>query len=93
VQLQALDPKPHYILMRDRFTQPTDAGGKFEFAALPPGRYLLGHNLFPESDVGFGDEVKPPATFYPGTSDRSAAVPIIVGEGTEHNGLHFALVW
>jgi hypothetical protein len=80
----------HRFGIQDRFQTRTSGSGEFEFRALPPGQYLLGHNLYPESDIG--PVPKGPPMFYPGTSDRAAAVPIVVGEGTEHTGLDFVVV-
>lgn len=85
----------HRFGIQDRLQTRTSGSGEFEFRGLPPGRYLLGHNLYPESDVGTiedGVVPKPPPTFYPGTSDRAAAIPIAVGEGTQHTGLDFVVV-
>ena len=93
VQLLSLDPKPYYLLIHQRFTQTTNELGEFEFHAIPPGAFLLGHNLYPESHVILVNDVKPPATYFPGTPNRSAAVPVVVGDGTEHNGFEFSVVW
>ena len=86
-----------FLNLRDRLKTRTNAKGEFEFRALPPGQYLLGHNLYPERDfiiheAGANPVARPP-TFYPGTSDRASAIPIVVGEGTDHGGLDFAVAW
>lgn len=78
-------------LVPERFIQTTNDRGEFEFHALPPGSYLLGTYLYPESDVIDPTVKKEPATFYPGTSNRAAAIPIVVGEGTEHGGFNFVV--
>jgi hypothetical protein len=33
----------------------------------------------------------PPKTYYPGTPDRSAAIPIVVGSATQHDGVDFVV--
>ena len=57
----------------------TNARGEFAFSAVPPGNYLLGINVLrlPSS----GQPFRP--TYFPGTTDRSQAAPVIVGMGTE----------
>lgn len=62
-----------------------NADGEFEFSGQQPGEYLVGVNLegWPYDPT--------PATFYPGTSDRAAALPIVLGVGTMRTGLDFRL--
>jgi hypothetical protein len=87
----SLSSHARFVAIRDRLKTKTNANGEFEFRGLPPGEYVLGHNLYPDSDViVFENGIVP--TFYPGTSDRASAIPIVVGEGTEHNRLDFTLV-
>ena len=95
VQLQWLDRRGDYVAIPERFTVSTDERGGFEFRAIPPGTFLLGHNLFSESDivVRTPSDVVVPATFFPGTTNRAAAIPIVVGNATRHDGLDFSLVW
>ena len=33
----------------------------------------------------------PPKTFYPGTPDGAKAIPIVVGNATNHDGLDFVV--
>jgi hypothetical protein len=62
----------------------TDADGVFDFRGRAPGRYYLGVNLA----NGPGPYVP---TYYPGTPDRSAAVPIDVRRGETIDGLDFSV--
>ena len=91
------DNYTRFFAFRDRLKTSTNAKGEFEFRGLPPGQYLLGHNLYPENDVIMLENgiapVKRHPTFYPGTADRAAAMPIAVGEGTQHSGFDFTVVW
>ena len=73
---------------RGRSSVSSDIDGRFEFARLAPGRYLLGVNLIlaPRFDSGpYG------VTYYPGTADRELAVPVTVGRGTLQEGFDFSL--
>lgn len=65
----------------------TNEYGEFEFSGQPPGAYWLGINLSraPTSGVPY------PATFFPGTTNPDGAEPIVIGQGTEHNGLDFVV--
>jgi hypothetical protein len=65
----------------------TNERGEFAFSAVPPGDYLLGINTSrqPSSHTPFG------ATYFPGTTERSSAVPVTVGHGTEHPGLDWVV--
>jgi hypothetical protein len=91
------DDYARFFPFRDQLKTSTSANGEFEFRGLPPGEYVLGHNLYPESDVILIENgiasVKRPPTFYPGTSNRANAIAIVVGEGTQRSGVDFALVW
>jgi hypothetical protein len=69
----------------------TDENGNFEFTAIPPGRYLLGHQISYESDFVTQEDRERQKTYYPGTSERSAAVPIVVGNATQHDGFNFTI--
>jgi hypothetical protein len=61
-------------------TKFTNDRGEFSFAAVPPGQYLLGINVSRQPSQG-----APYApTYFPGTTDKSEATPVVVGQGTEH---------
>ena len=92
IQLLAVDRSAsadHNRGPRHRVT--TNERGEFEFQPILPGTYLLGHEIIQSDRVPLNGY--PPMTFYPGTSDRRAAVPIVVGDATEHAGLDFTVVW
>lgn len=56
----------------------TNSGGEFEFTGRPAGRYYLGVNLY-NAPNPFGPSY--PRTYYPGTTERGSAVPIVVEAG------------
>ncbi len=56
----------------------TNDDGEFEFAGRAPGRYYLGVSLY-NAPNPYGPSY--PRTYYPGTTDRSAAVPVIIERG------------
>ena len=68
-------------------TASTNDSGEFAFSAVPPGNYLLGINALrgPSSASPF----RP--TYFPGTTDRSLALPVVVGLGTEHAELEWVV--
>jgi hypothetical protein len=65
----------------------TNDNGEFAFSAVPPGSYLLGINVSrqPSSSAPF----RP--TYFPGTTDRALAMPVVVGLGTEHSELEWVV--
>jgi hypothetical protein len=73
---------PHYATT-------TNDRGEFEFRTIPPGSYFLGHELIRSDLVPVGGY--PPMTYYPGTSDRAAAIPVVVGRATLHEGYEFVV--
>jgi hypothetical protein len=73
---------------RGRFDTRTNEDGEFEFVGVPPGDYWLGVNLVERSRIG----PAPAPTYFPGTRDRNAAIPIRVGPATEQGGLTFSIV-
>jgi hypothetical protein len=86
VNLIAVDPR-RAETSRSRFDTRTNEYGEFEFSGLPPGNYWLGVNLLQSSNIGPGH----PPTYFPGTTDRNAAIPISVGQATEQDGLSFSI--
>lgn len=73
-------------LLRGLWTH-TDDDGSFKHTKLPPGRYVLGVNTFdaPDDDMPYGK------TFYPSTTEQSAAEVFTLGEGQHLSGIEFRL--
>jgi 5-hydroxyisourate hydrolase-like protein (transthyretin family) len=76
-----ISPKTEgYLSMRDEIATDyihDDPQGRFELEQVPPGEYLLGLNVTFSPDE---DDPYPP-TYYPGVTDRSAAMVVKVGLG------------
>jgi len=68
-------------------TARADQNGDYEFSVVAPGEYLVGVNLNLPPNNG----APVPPTYYPATTRRQEAVPVIVGEGTVHGGIDITL--
>lgn len=66
----------------------TNDRGEFEFAGLPAGRYYLGVSLY-NAPNPFGRSH--PRTYYPGTTDRDGAVPVVVEHGATSASFNFSI--
>jgi hypothetical protein len=66
----------------------TNADGEFEFTGRPPGRYYLGVSLYNAPNPS-GPSY--PRTYYPGTTDRAHAVPVVVELGRPSEGFDFSI--
>jgi hypothetical protein len=64
--------------------QPND-DGTFAFSGVPPGSYVLSAGL---QRIEEGRK-RYLTTFFPGTPDEAAAVRIIIGRATKHEGFDF----
>jgi hypothetical protein len=65
----------------------TDLSGQFEFPGRPAGRYYLGVNLYNSPPVSAAY----PRTYYPGTTDPTAATLVIVERGRATDGYDFTV--
>jgi hypothetical protein len=61
--------------------------GTFEFSGVPPGTYLLVASV-PKMVDGKQTTL---TTYYPGSTEHSAARPVTVGRATEHDGFEFVV--
>ena len=66
----------------------TNGKGEFEFAGRPPGRYFLGVGLYTGPNAN-GPSY--PRTYYPGTTDKQSAIPVIVERGRAAEGHDFSI--
>ena len=71
----------------------TNKRGEFEFRAIPPGSYILGHPMRGDGQVAFPGQKPTKAIYYPGTFDLDAAAPIVVGNATQQDGVELKLAW
>jgi hypothetical protein len=68
-------------------TVQTNEHGEFEFVGLRPGGYLVGVNL----RTAATPSTPYPATFYPGTANRTEAAPIVIGAAEVRDRVEFTL--
>lgn len=78
-----VEPEPRSGHIRGTSSVTTNDRGEFEFTGRPAGRYYLGVSLY-NAPNPYGPSY--PRTYYPGTSDRNAAVPVVVEEGRISDG-------
>jgi hypothetical protein len=62
-----------------------NADGTFEFSGVAPGSYVL--SATHKTVVDGKDRYF--TSYYPGRTDLAAAVPVVVGEATQHDGFDF----
>ena len=83
-----VEPEPRTGRIRGTSSVSTNENGEFEFTGRAPGRYYL--------DVSLYNAPNPrgpsyPRTFYPGTIDRAAAMPVIVEQGRAREAFDFSI--
>jgi hypothetical protein len=62
--------------------------GTFEFSGQVPGSYVLSAGI---ERVENGKRRRL-TTYFPGTPDWAAAVPIVIGKATQHAGFDFLVI-
>jgi hypothetical protein len=72
-----------------RYKTSTNERGEFEFHAIPPGSYFVGHQIHRSDAIPSGGY--PPSTYFPGAPNRIGAKPIVVGNATQHDGFDFTV--
>jgi hypothetical protein len=90
VDLMPMDvqPEPHTGQIAGTGSVSTNDKGEFEFAGRPAGRYYLGVSLYNAPNPN-GPSY--PRTYYPGTTDRTAAIPVIVEQGRAGQTFDFSV--
>jgi hypothetical protein len=73
-----VEPEPRTGQITGTSSVWTNENGEFEFTGRAPGRYYLGVSLYNAPNPN-GPSY--PRTYYPGTTDRAAAIPVIVELG------------
>jgi hypothetical protein len=90
VDLMPMDvqPEPHTGQIMGTGSVITNDKGEFEFTGRPPGRYYLGVSLYNAPNP---QGPSYPRTYYPGTTDRTAAVPVIIQQGRASQTFDFSV--
>jgi hypothetical protein len=83
-----VDPEPQTGHIMGTGSVDTNDKGEFEFTGRPPGRYYLGVSLY-NAPNPHGPSY--PRTYYPGTTDRAAAVPVIIEQGRASQSFDFSV--
>jgi hypothetical protein len=83
-----VEPEPRSGQITGTSSVSTNDNGEFEFTGRAPGRYYLGVGLYNAPNRS-GPSY--PRTYYPGTIDRSAAVPVIVEQGRAREAFDFSI--
>lgn len=83
-----VEPEPRTGQIKGTSSVSSNDKGEFEFTGRAPGRYYLGVSLYNAPNPN-GPSY--PRTYYPGTTDRAAAVPIIVEQGRASELFDFSI--
>jgi hypothetical protein len=83
-----IEPEPTTGQINGTGSVGTNDKGEFEFTGRPAGRYYLGVNLY-NAPNPYGPSY--PRTYYPGTTDRNSAVPIVVERGRSSDGFDLSV--
>jgi hypothetical protein len=83
-----IEPEPATGRIKGTGSVTTNYKGEFEFAGRPAGRYYLGVGLYSGPNPN-GPSY--PRTYYPGTTDRKSAMPIVVERGRASEGFDFSM--
>lgn len=83
-----VEPEPKTGQIVGTSSVSTNDRGEFEFTGRPAGRYYLGVSLYNAPNPA-GPSY--PRTYYPGTTDRGSALPVIVQHGQPSEGFDFSI--
>jgi len=64
-----------------------NSDGTFEFFGQPPGTYVLSAGI----EIVENGKRRSLTTYFPGTRDLADAIPIVIGNATQHDGFDFAV--
>ena len=83
-----IEPEPTTGQISGTSSVSTNSKGEFEFTGRPSGRYYLGVSLY-NAPNPHGPSY--PRTYYPGTTDRKSAAPVVVEPGRSSEGFDFSI--
>lgn len=83
-----VEPEPRTGQIVGTSSVSTNDSGEFEFAGRPAGRYYLGVSIY-NAPNPFGPSY--PRTYYPGTTDRASATPVVIERGQRIDGFDFSI--
>lgn len=86
--LQGVDSSGRSGSHQPRTSVRPNGDGTFEFSGQIPGSYVLSAWVVRVEN----GKKRHLTTYFPGTPDRSAAVPIVIGKATQHAGFDFLVI-